>query len=203
MTHDALDSAYATLGLQRGVSAVAVKRRYRALVRQWHPDQFANDPQGITDATLMLKAVNRAYKTIVEHRAPEAVDDASNRQYAASHQATRVGARLTRQQRDEIIDAIRHSESLLALTFDDGVAGWRSRVASIAVLSTIAAMGWKSGDPRIVIVSVLPLLCVWFPDQLGALGGDNITPSPAWIVWLLGWGILLVLALLAAFGRTP
>jgi len=60
MTHDALDSAYATLGLTRGASAPAVKRQYRALVRKWHPDRFANDPQGVAEATLMLQAVNRA-----------------------------------------------------------------------------------------------------------------------------------------------
>ena len=199
MTHDALDSAYATLGVRRGASAVAVKRRYRALVRQWHPDQFANDPQGVTDATLMLKAINRAYKTVVEHRTPEAVNDAPTRQPRASHESTRFGASFTAQQRDEIIDAIRHSESLLAMGFDDGAAGWRSRAASIAVVSLIAAMSWKSGEEQIVVVCVLPLLCVWFPDALGALGATGITPAPPWVVWLLGWAILLVLVLGVGF----
>ena len=146
------------------------------------------------EATLMLKAVNRAYRTIVEHRAPEAVGDAPIRQPRASHQSTHFGASLTPQQRDEIIDAIRHSESLLAMGFDDGVASWRSRAASIAMVATIALMGWRSDDaPQMVVVCVVPLLCIWFPDTIGALGGDNITPAPPRVVWLLGWGILLVL----------
>jgi DnaJ-class molecular chaperone len=97
MTHDGLDSAYATLGLRRGASAVAVKRRYRALVRQWHPDQFASDPQGVMEATLMLKAVNRAYKTIVEHRAPDVVGAAPARPQHVSQQSTRAGASVTSQ----------------------------------------------------------------------------------------------------------
>jgi hypothetical protein len=45
-----------------------------------------------------------------------------------------------------------------------------------------------------VTACVVPLLCVWFPDTLGALVVGSITQrSPAWLVWLLGWGILFVL----------
>lgn len=194
MTHDALDSAYARLGLRRGASVAAVKRRYRTLGRQWHPDQFANDPQGTTDATLMLKAINHAYKTIVEHHAPEAIQQPPVRQPGVSHQAADLGDRFTAQQTDEIIAAIHQSESLLSVGFDDGVAGWRSRAGSIAVVCIIAAMSWTSPNmPPVVIVCVLPLLCIWFPDRVGGLSGDNLTPAPALVVWLLGWGILLVL----------
>ena len=190
MSHAALDSAYATLGLRRGASAAAVKRRYRALVRQWHPDRFASDPQGVTEATLMLKAINRAYKMILEHRAPDVGGAAPARPDVASHQSTRVDPRVTAQQRDEIVDAIRHSESLLATGFDDGVGSWPSRAASIVVVSMIAAMSWKSG---LVAVCVLPLLCIWFPDAVGALGARDVRPAPAWLIWLVGWAILLPL----------
>src|SRR5262245_37631567 len=129
MTHDAVDSAYAALGLRRDASALAVKRQYRTLVRKWHPDQFASDPQGMAEATWMLKAVNHAYRTIVEHRAPDVFVDTSSRKASASPQPAGVGGHLTQQQRDEIIEAIRHSESLLAIVFDDEVSGWRSRAA--------------------------------------------------------------------------
>ena len=71
MTHDRLDSAYATLGLSRGASSRAVKRQYKALVKQWHPDRFTGDAQGIAEATVMLKAVNHAYTTILEHRSAQ------------------------------------------------------------------------------------------------------------------------------------
>ena len=67
MTHDDLDSAYATLGLDRDASSSAVKRQYRALVRKWHPDRFTGDSQGIAEATMMLKTVNHAFSTILEH----------------------------------------------------------------------------------------------------------------------------------------
>jgi len=208
MTHDALDTAHATLGLRRDASAVAVKRQYRALVRKWHPDQFANDPQGMAEATLMLKAVNRAYRTIVEHRAPDAFDDALIRQSSSSHQPTGFDGGLTQQQRDDLIEAIRHSESLLAMAFDDDVAGWRSRAASMAVVLIYVAMGWKSGHSvRVLASGALPLLCIWFPDTLGEhyVGGRITKPSPAWLVWFFGWVVLLMLAIAVGITwlRTP
>jgi len=197
MTHDGLDSAYATLGLRRDASAAAVKRRYRALVRQWHPDRFTNDPQGVAEATLMLKAINRAYRTIVERRAPDAVEAAPVRQPSASDRSTSFGGRLTPEQRDEIIDAIRQSESLLAMALDDGVAGWRSRAASAAVVSALVAVGWTSGDAiHMLEACLVPLFCIWFPDIFGAYVGGRIThASPPWLVWFLGWVVLVVLAL--------
>jgi len=194
MTHDAVDTAYATLGLRRDASALAVKQQYRTLVRKWHPDQFTSDPQGMAEATLMLKAVNRAYRTIVEHRAPDTVVDASSRNAGASPQPAWVGGHLTQQQRDEIIEAIRHSESLLSIVFDDEVAGRRSRAASVALVLIYAVVGWRYGDSvRVLASSILPLSCIWFPDTLGKHVGGRITkPSPAWLVWLFGWVVLLL-----------
>jgi hypothetical protein len=83
------------------------------------------------------------------------------------------------------------------MAFDDDVAGWRSRAASMAVVLIYVAMGWKSGDSvRVLASSALPLLCIWFPDTLGEHVGARITkPSPAWLVWFLGWVVLLMLVI--------
>jgi curved DNA-binding protein CbpA len=61
MPHDELASAYATIGVKRDTPIVDVQRAYKKLVRQWHPDQFTNDPQGIAEATSEMRLINHAY----------------------------------------------------------------------------------------------------------------------------------------------
>ncbi|MGE5245684.1 MAG: J domain-containing protein [Betaproteobacteria bacterium] len=201
MPHDQLDSAYATLGLRRGTPLSAVRRRYRALVRKWHPDRFAADPQGVAEATLMLKAVNHAYGAVLgAHRAVSAqgsaiVSAAEPRAVPARVETGDfVAGSLTPAQKDETVAAILHSQSLLAIAFDDDVAGWRSRAASSAVALLYVAAAWRTGGSvRVVSFCVLPLLCIWFPDVLGEHVGFRITkPSPPAFVWFFGWVLLLV-----------
>jgi molecular chaperone DnaJ len=43
-----------------------IKARYKLLVRKWHPDQFADDPQGMADATLQRGLINQAYEILRE-----------------------------------------------------------------------------------------------------------------------------------------
>jgi hypothetical protein len=61
---DDLRLAYATLGLPQGASLREIKARRKALVRQWHPDRFQNDPVGQAEATQRLRAINDAYQTV-------------------------------------------------------------------------------------------------------------------------------------------
>lgn len=49
------------LGLDEQATEREVKERYRLLVKQWHPDQFANDPRRRAGAEARLKAINLAY----------------------------------------------------------------------------------------------------------------------------------------------
>jgi hypothetical protein len=194
MTHDRLDSSYATLGLSRGASSSAVKRQYKALVKQWHPDRFTGDAQGIAEATAMLKAVNHAYSTILEHRSAQvftherAADSSLHSQMSRS-----VDGHLTQAQIDDIVAAIRHSESLLTVVFRDDIAGWRSRTASSLLVLAYVASAWKSGESiRVLSWCLLPLLCIWFPDVLGGVVNSRITkPSPPLFVWFFGWVLLL------------
>jgi len=53
---DSILHAYATLGLKRGCSLLEVKKRYRSLVKRWHPDRFASDPTGAGQAAEELQA---------------------------------------------------------------------------------------------------------------------------------------------------
>jgi preprotein translocase subunit Sec63 len=45
-----------------------VKRHYKRLVRRWHPDRFASDPQGIAEATQRMHLINHAYESIMSAR---------------------------------------------------------------------------------------------------------------------------------------
>jgi len=69
---DHLGRAYATLGLPFGSSPKRIKRRYRLLVRRWHPDQFATDPVGRMEATDRLVHINRAYRLLERSAHPAA-----------------------------------------------------------------------------------------------------------------------------------
>lgn len=62
---DSLVRAYAILGVRPGAPAPEIKKRYRALVKVWHPDRFAADPQGQAEAAARMRAINEAYETLL------------------------------------------------------------------------------------------------------------------------------------------
>ncbi len=63
---DPLRQAYATLGVPQDASRRTLKARRKALVRQWHPDRFQNDPMGQAEATERMRAINDAYETVLD-----------------------------------------------------------------------------------------------------------------------------------------
>jgi DnaJ domain len=69
---DPLSRAYALLDLAPGASPELVRKQYKALVRRWHPDRFAGDPQGQSEAALRMRAINDAYHLILQRSAPGA-----------------------------------------------------------------------------------------------------------------------------------
>lgn len=69
MVHQ-LARAYAVLGLRPGAPAREIRSRYRELARRWHPDRFAQDPQGQAEAAIQMRQINDAFKRIVASRTP-------------------------------------------------------------------------------------------------------------------------------------
>lgn len=113
---DELRSAYAVLGLQPGATLQEVKQQFKTLVRRWHPDRFANDPQGKVEANDRLRVINIAYSTILQSSAAETTShvrrdpppnpvasDMSSEEYTPPP----VGPPLTREQIDAMIEALR------------------------------------------------------------------------------------------------
>ena len=66
---DDLARAYATLGVAAGAPPDEVRKAYKALVRRWHPDRFARDPQGQAEAGLRLRAINDAFRMVTAAQA--------------------------------------------------------------------------------------------------------------------------------------
>jgi DnaJ domain len=64
---DEIRRAYAVLGVQPGVAPAQLRLRYKTLVKQWHPDHFAADPQGQAEATVKMRQINDAYRTLLKH----------------------------------------------------------------------------------------------------------------------------------------
>lgn len=67
----ALDPYYAILGAQPGEPLDAIKKKFRTLAFQWHPDQVAArnaSPDALRHAKEKFQQINEAYEKIVEAR---------------------------------------------------------------------------------------------------------------------------------------
>lgn len=98
---DSTRRAYAVLGLPEGSPYPSVRKRYMTLVKRWHPDRFASDPQGQAEAGERLRVINAAYSTLQRRLVvPPASAPASG------NTAKPIGRRLSRNEIDAIVDAI-------------------------------------------------------------------------------------------------
>lgn len=59
--------SYANLELTPGASLEDVKRAYRELIKRYHPDRHANDPERARIATELVQQLTRAYETLTRH----------------------------------------------------------------------------------------------------------------------------------------
>lgn len=58
---------YANLELPPGASLEQVRRAYRELMRKYHPDRHAGDPDKQRAATELAQSLTHAYKALSEH----------------------------------------------------------------------------------------------------------------------------------------
>ncbi len=65
------EEQYAIFGLQSDVGLRQVRRRYRALVKRWHPDRYTTDIVGQKDASERMRQINVAYVTLVRFLQPD------------------------------------------------------------------------------------------------------------------------------------
>lgn len=138
---DELQRAFATLGLPPGSSRAAVARRYKTLVKRWHPDRFIADPQGVLEATQRLRAINVAHDTIEAHwqNTPELPPDAgrARRPDTPPRPASAAAPSLTRDQIDDLIETMLHRETFWERLMADP---WNR---SLSLLVAVGNLGWS------------------------------------------------------------
>ena len=59
-----MDQSLRILGLEKGIDLETGRRAWRSLVRQWHPDRFAQAPDMRTLAEERLKEINEAWTVV-------------------------------------------------------------------------------------------------------------------------------------------
>jgi len=65
---DELAVAFEVLGLPMDAQHLAVKNRYRALAKQWHPDRLVGDQAREREAAIRIQHINVAYAVICRAR---------------------------------------------------------------------------------------------------------------------------------------
>jgi len=98
---------YSVLGVSENASEEDIKRAYRTLVKKFHPDRYAGDPNAAAAATEKLKQINQAYDMLIKMR--QTGQDYSQT-YTAGSDIARVRAAVARGDlaaAEMLLDAIR------------------------------------------------------------------------------------------------
>ena len=178
---DDLSRAYATLGLTFPASPTEVRKAYKRLVRQWHPDRFARDPAGQAEASVRMRAINGAYELIRGSYMPryESTTAADGR---VRPQPT-PGARLSREQIEELVNSIGREGPVDIVI---GALEWYGRSIRLVVTALLGAWAvarvlavvrragtaglWANPDVPLFLLTVI-VFAVWvFRDRPPARG---------------------------------
>ena len=62
--HDGLQQDYANLDVPIGAPFEEIRRSYKRLLKRYHPDRFADDPQKQSLATEITQKLNQSYQRI-------------------------------------------------------------------------------------------------------------------------------------------
>jgi DnaJ domain len=150
---DEVRRAYAVLGAQPGVAPAQLRARYKTLVKQWHPDRFAADPQGQAEATLKMRQINDAYRTLLKHLV---VDDGMHHapvdsQPSPARSSPSMRGHLSPEEIDGIVNAIGTNSPVddLLSRFDYGshmtFSAEHTTAFAIAVVAMIAMIPFARG----------------------------------------------------------
>jgi len=105
--------ACAELGVTPSASLREAKRAYRKLVKRWHPDRYANDPQAQAEATLRLQRITEAFSVIQHALGPaSAIDSVLRPQGGPRYEP---GERLPREEVERLVRSLGNEGPLDAL----------------------------------------------------------------------------------------
>jgi hypothetical protein len=158
VAEDNLEPYYKALGLASEASFPEVKRAYRALVKTWHPDRFAQAPHLQPQALEKIQLINRAY-TKIRQASPPPRPPVANRQRPAPTAA----------------------ES----TWPGAAAAWR--LGHCIGASGVKIFPWAVAlvafvTLRLFIIHALPCLALWLPppstSPAAVLSAPRAVPQP-------------------------
>jgi DnaJ domain len=208
---DDLRRAYAVLGLQPGAPLPEVKQQFKTLVRRWHPDRYANDPQGKVEANDRLRVINHAYSTILQasfggaasqvrrespsnpvpqDRTSSARPNGSPKHNAEESPGERtpppVGPPLTREQIDAMIEALRGHRRRRSIREQIKDDPW-NRGLSLAFVGLYilidAIQTWRHPWTRIAGSRLQPSLSGPGPVMASVIGSVLWTLPLVWVIW--------------------
>ncbi|MBI5799580.1 MAG: SEL1-like repeat protein [Verrucomicrobia bacterium] len=128
---------FATLGLGTDASPELIKRAYLALVKRWHPDRFANDPEQQKIAGEMMRTINVAY---------EALRGEAQVQVAFRHGSTAPEYDSADPAHDTARGAYAYRVRPSAFALWRGQMNWVSWCGSLALVIIAAASTWFAAD---------------------------------------------------------
>jgi len=125
--------SWEVLGLERHASREDIKRAYLVLVKRWHPDRFAHDPEQQRQAEEKLRAINVAYESLVgEARVTQAFQHGSTAPaYDPADPAHKEGRA-----------AYAFRERPGGLAFWRGQTGWLSWAGTVVLLAISVGCFW-------------------------------------------------------------
>ena len=105
---DPVDRAYAILGLRPGSSSSEIRRRYKHLVKTWHPDRWAGDPTSQAEAAQRMREINLAWQVLTESARAMAAPPSAQMPPLPRRdsQPPPLGRRLTEAEVDAIVHAM-------------------------------------------------------------------------------------------------
>jgi hypothetical protein len=146
--------ACAVLGVTPSATAREAKRAYKRLVRTWHPDRFANDPQGAREATSRLQMITEAYQTIVHALGPGASPPPTG---SVRHDPT---SRLSRDEIERLVETM-GSEGPLDAFFNQPMWWWPLPLGVLLLLGTRASTWDQLGG--FLLIAAAPV--IWWLER--------------------------------------
>src|SRR5258707_399327 len=154
---ESLRRAYATLDLLVSASPRDVRRQFKRLVRRWHPDRFARDPQGQAEAAARMREINAAYELLRDSYAPQPPSETPEGSMAAP---VAPRERITRP---------------LSRAAVDGIVRSIGTESPLGVLLGFLAWSW----PLFLALLINPPRYQWLSDELAG------RPHSSVLVWQL------------------
>jgi DnaJ domain len=152
---DDVRRAYAVFGLRPGAPPTQVRRRYKALARQWHPDRHAREPRNQAEAASRMQEINAAYRRLTDHLARQGPRPSAS---AATLEGDRgdaaSGRPLSREELDRMVRAIGSEGPIDWLLDGLGRVGGAVKVLVVGLflavgLSRLALRAWREGPASV------------------------------------------------------